>query len=492
VRILTSTAAPDRLDADTVAVGLFEGEDAPPDLAGGALAALVESGEARRRFRKLAHTHVAGVRWIAVGLGDREDFDSERARVAGALVHGRARDLRTRRLAWLVPDGADAISTAAALTEGTLLAAYRFDRYKRGRENENGAIEALELVAAQDVSESVASAEIVADAANAARDLQNTPANDMTPTSLAQRAMDLDRDVEGVQAQIDGRDALLEREMGAFAAVAQGSYEEPRLITLRYEGPQPRGPLLGFVGKAVTFDSGGISIKPSAKMHEMKFDMSGGAAVLEAAGAIARLRLPVRLLAVVGATENMPSGRSVKPGDIVRAMDGTSIEVNNTDAEGRLVLADCLCWAREQGAERLVDVATLTGAILVALGSTHAGLMGSDDAWCEEVEAAARSTGEIVWRLPLHPEYEEMIKGRYGDIVNAVEQRKAGSITAAHFLARFAGEVPWAHLDIAGTAWDLGRPYAGKGGSGFGVRLLVELARRVAARAEPPVQAAPE
>ena len=215
-------------------------------------------------------------------------------------------------------------------------------------------------------------------------------------------------------------------------------------------------------------------------MHEMKFDMSGGAAVLEAVAAIARLGLPVRLVGVIGATENMPSGGAVKPGDIVRAMDGTTIEVNNTDAEGRMVLADCLSWAREQGAERLVDVATLTGAILVALGSTHAGLIASDDAWATEVESAALATGELVWRLPLHPEYAEMIKGRYAEIVNATEARKAGSITAAHFLERFAGDVPWAHLDIAGTAWDLGRPYASKGGSGFAVRLLVELARRVA------------
>ncbi len=485
MQVRSATTSPHHLDADTIAVGLFEAEDPPPDLAGGALAALVESGEARPAFRKLAHTHADGARWIAIGLGSREAFDPERARVAAALAYGRARDLRARRLAWLVPEGVDAPSIAAALTEGTVLAGYRFDRYKRGgSENDDPAIEAVELVASQDVSESVASALIVAEAANAARDLQNAPANHMTPTRMAQRAMDLDREVEGVRAQVHVSDALLERGMGAFAAVAQGSYEEPRLITLHYEGPEARGPLLGLVGKAVTFDSGGISIKPSAKMAEMKFDMSGGAAVLEAVGAIARLRLPVRLLAVVGATENMPSGRSVKPGDIVRAMDGTTIEVNNTDAEGRLVLADCLCWAREQGAERLVDVATLTGAILVALGSTHAGLMGSDDAWCEEVEAAARTTGELVWRLPLHPEYDEMIKGRYGDIVNAVEARKAGSITAAHFLGRFVGDVPWAHVDIAGTAWNLGRPYAAKGGSGFGVRLLVELARRVAAHAE--------
>jgi leucyl aminopeptidase len=262
--------------------------------------------------------------------------------------------------------------------------------------------------------------------------------------------------------------------------VARGSDEEPALITLRYEGPGAAGETLGFVGKAVTFDTGGISLKPGAKMAEMKFDMSGGAAVLEAVAAIARLRIPVRVVAVVGATENMPSGHASRPGDIVRAANGTTIEINNTDAEGRLVLADCLVHARALGATRLVDVATLTGAVITALGSTHAGLMSNDDAWAEEVAEAGRATGELLWRLPLHREYAELIKGRYADIVNSTESRKAGTITGAEFLARFADDTPWVHLDIAGTAWDLGRAYASKGGSGFGVRLLVELARRVA------------
>jgi leucyl aminopeptidase len=192
---------------------------------------------------------------------------------------------------------------------------------------------------------------------------------------------------------------------------------------------------------------------------------------------IARLRVPVRLVAVIGATENMPSGRSVKPGDIVRAMNGTTIEINNTDAEGRLVLADCLAHAIAEGAERVVDLATLTGAIIVSLGSTYAGLIGNDDDWAAAVGAAAEATGELAWRLPLHEEFAELIKGKYADIDNAPEVRKAGSITAAEFLKRFVGETPWVHLDIAGTAWNLGRPYAEKGGAGFGVRLLVELAR---------------
>jgi leucyl aminopeptidase len=231
------------------------------------------------------------------------------------------------------------------------------------------------------------------------------------------------------------------------------------------------------VGKAVTFDSGGISLKPGAKMAEMKFDMSGGAAVLEAMAAIARLRLPLRVLAVVGATENLPSGHAVKPGDIVRAANGKTIEVNNTDAEGRLVLADCLCHAVAEGAERIVDLATLTGAVIIALGSTYSGLMSNDDELAQRIVQAGAQTGEIVWRLPLHREYDQLIKGTYGDLDNAPEARKAGTIVGGAFLSNFVAEVPWGHLDIAGSAWDLGRPYVGKGASGYGVRLLVALAR---------------
>jgi leucyl aminopeptidase len=213
----------------------------------------------------------------------------------------------------------------------------------------------------------------------------------------------------------------------------------------------------------------------------MKFDMCGGAAVLEAIGAIAQLGLPVRLVGVIGATENMISGRAARPGDIVRSKAGITIELNNTDAEGRMVLADCLTHARDEGAERLLDIATLTGGIVTTFGSVHAGLMGNDDAWCAAVSAAGEATGERVWRLPLDPLYDELIKGRYADVQNVGKAREALSITAAAMLHRFAGDVPWAHLDIAGVADDLGRPYAEKGASGWGVRLLIELARAQAA-----------
>jgi leucyl aminopeptidase len=265
--------------------------------------------------------------------------------------------------------------------------------------------------------------------------------------------------------------------MGAFAAVAQGSDEDPALITLRYGSDDP--PLLGLVGKAVTFDTGGLSLKSAKSMEGMKFDMSGGAAVIEAIGVMAALELPVSVVGVVGATENMPSGRSIKPGDVVTAMNGATIQIDNTDAEGRLVLADCLALAVELGCRRIVDVATLTGAIEVALGATYAGLLSTDDELAALLEECGRATGDLVWRLPLHPEYAEMIKAQYADIANTTGHRKAGAITAAHFLSRFVGDTPWAHLDIAGAADDAGRPYAPKGGSGFGVRLLVELAGRI-------------
>jgi leucyl aminopeptidase len=475
MHVATTTQSPAETAADTIAIGIFEGEAIAHDVEGGALQALVDSGEARPGFRKLAVTHAGGSRFILAGLGKRDDFDPERARVAAATVLGRARELGTEVLCWELPHHVEE-AHAAALVDGTVLAGYRDNRFKSGADDDERELGELLVSAHHDVSGPVDEAAVVATAVNAARDLQNAPANVLTPTALAERARELAGEL-GLSVDVKGRSEIAAAGMGAFAGVAQGSDEEPALITLRYEPEGARGPVLGFVGKAVTFDSGGISIKPGSKMHEMKFDMSGGAAVLEATGAIARLGLPVRVIAVIGATENLPSGHALKPGDIVTAKTGTTIEIINTDAEGRLVLADCLAHAVELGAERLVDLATLTGAILVALGRTHAGLFSNDDGWAADVEQAGRRAGELYWRMPLHPEYADAIKGAYADIANAVENREAGSITAAEFLKRFAGDVPWAHLDIAGTADANRKPYTPKGGSGFGVRTLVELAR---------------
>jgi leucyl aminopeptidase len=477
VIVSATTQLPADADADTVVIGLLKDERVHHDV-DGVLNGLIAAGEARAKHRHLAVAHAGGKRWILVGLGARDELDGERVRVAAAAAFGRARELGARRVCWEVPHKVGP-EIAAAIVEGTVLTGYRFDRFKGKPPEEPTGLEALVVSAHDDLETVVAEAEIVARAVNAARNLQNTPANEMTPRHLADAARVLG-ELDGVTVEVEERAGLVRLGMGSFAAIAQGSDEEPALITLRYDPPDARGPVLGLVGKAVTFDTGGISIKNANKMSDMKMDMSGGAAVLGAIEAIAELRLPVRILAVVGATENMPSGHAVKPGDVVRAANGTTIEVINTDAEGRMVLADCLTHAVNLGAERLVDIATLTGAIITALGSTHAGLMASDDDWAAQVEAAGAATGELVWRLPLHPEYAKALDSDTADLMNVNEARKAGSIVAAEFLKRFTGDVPWAHLDIAGTAWGAGRPYASKGGSGYGVRLFVELARSLA------------
>jgi leucyl aminopeptidase len=478
VHVQATTAGPLETGADTIVVGVFEGEGVPHDVPDGSLGELLETGEARREFKRLAVTHADGHRFVLIGLGDRATFDAERARVAAGVAHGRAREVGTTTLCWEVPHhvGEDVVG---GLVQGTLLHAYRFDRYKPDKDSRD--VEGLIVSAHHDTSTAVETAAIITAAQNRARDLGNTPSNDLPPAALAAYAQELASRV-GIGATVLDGEAIEQLGMGAFAAVAQGSDQSARLIALEYDGPgAAQAPRVALVGKAVTFDSGGLSLKPPGTMHEMKFDMCGGAAVIEAVGALAELQAPVRVLGVVGATENLPSGHAVKPGDIVRALDGTTIEVNNTDAEGRLVLADCLCYARGEGCERLVDVATLTGGIVVALGSTYAGLMSNDEHWAELVEACGLSTGDLVWRMPLHEEYARMIKGRYAKLVNSTERRAATSITAAEFLHNFAGDVPWAHLDIAGTAYDVRRPYfARKGATGFGVRLLVELARAFA------------
>jgi leucyl aminopeptidase len=476
ITVSTRSGAPEETAADTRVVGVFEGES----LDDPALQRLVELGEAKRGLKKVAVAHEdapgGGQRRVLIaGLGSREAFGAEEARVAAACAAARAKELGAVSLSWAAPPGE---GVAAGLVEGTLLKLYSFDRFKSKPGDANGGVESLELAGDGVDADEVESARVAAAAANAARDLQNLPANVATPEFLAQRATEIAEQHEALEVELLDGEALVARGMGAFASVAQGSHVEPRLIVLRYRPADAGGEHLGFVGKAVTFDTGGISIKPSAKMQEMKFDMSGGAAVIEAMAGIAELGVPVQVTAVVPSTENMPSGHAVKPGDIVTAMNGTTIEVNNTDAEGRLILADALCYAVEQGAERIVDLATLTGAILVALGHTYAGLFSNDDDWCAEVAAAGDASGEIGWRMPLHPEYFELTKGQYADLTNAAEQRVAMSSYAAEFLRQFVSDKPWVHIDIAGTAWGLSRNYVGKGASGFGTRLLIALARR--------------
>jgi leucyl aminopeptidase len=464
--------------ADLLAVGLYEGEELPAEFA-----AAPGAGEVKGSFQtlRLLHPDQPG-QVLVVGLGKREDIDPERVRLAAAVAAKEAAKLDAASLAWSLPDSDDDGETAAALVTGTILADYRFDRFRSSDPSEPPPprIESLTLLAPAGVAEAAEAARICAEAQNRARDLQSLPSNVATPSFLGRRAREIASHHEGVSAEVLGRDEIAAKAMGGLVAVSQGTAEEPKLIVLRYEGGDS-GPTLGFVGKGVTFDTGGISLKPSASMQEMKMDMSGAAAVLEAVGAIAELKLPLNLVAVVPSTENMPSGTAIKPGDIITQYNGKTVEVNNTDAEGRLILADALAYAVELGAERIVDLATLTGAVLIALGSTYAAVISNDDELAAEVEQAGRTSGELVWRLPLHPEYKELTKGTVADLTNAAAKRKAGTIYAGSFLEEFVGETPWAHVDIAGTAWDVGRPYTGNDASGFGVRLLVELARELSA-----------
>jgi leucyl aminopeptidase len=471
---VSQTAIPE-VDAELLAVGLCEGEQMPPELADAKGAADAEGG-----FRKLTIVHPERPgRALVVGLGKRDELDPERLRVAAALAAKEAGRMRVASLAWALPGGKDALSALAeGVVTGTILGAYRFERFKSADPDDPAppTLDSLTLLAPENVASSAESARICAEAQNRARDLQGLPSNVATPSFLARRARSIASAHSAVTADVLDREEIVAKKMGGLIAVSQGSAEEPKLIVLHYSGGGSGG-TLGLVGKGVTFDTGGISLKTPGGMHEMKMDMSGAAAVLETVAAVAELELELNLIAVIPSTENMPSGTAIKPGDVITQYNGKTVEVNNTDAEGRLILADALAYAAELGADRIVDIATLTGAVMIALGSTYAALISNDDDLAGEVEQAGTETGELVWRLPLHAEYKALTKGSVADLTNASAKRKAGTIYAGSFLEEFVGETPWAHIDIAGTAWDVGRPYTGSDASGYGVRLLTALSR---------------
>ncbi|MCC6223227.1 MAG: leucyl aminopeptidase [Thermoleophilia bacterium] len=460
---------------------------------GGQLVHLVEDGELKGKAGDVTLVHTQGVlaahRVAAAGVGKREEIDEDALRTAAARVASRAGALRGGTVAWAL-DETLPIEVAAqtrAIVDGTVLGGYDPGRWKTRGERALP-LERLSLVGpAAAAAEPARRAGIAARWANRCRELVDAPANELGPVELAQRATAIAAESPHVACEILGPAEIAETGMGAFLSVTRGSVAEPRLIALRYDPPGARdGILLGLVGKAITFDSGGLSLKPPGRMDEMKGDMAGGAAALCGLGAIAELGVPLSVLAVVPACENMPSGTATRPGDIVTALDGTTIEVTNTDAEGRMVLADALVWVRRRGATHLVDLATLTGAVVVALGDFYAGLLGNDDAWVADVRAAAEASGDHAWPLPLHETYRRYIRSPYADRKNSSDLRQAGPIYAARFLQEFAGEGPWAHLDIAGTAFlerSRGDYYTNKGATGYGVRLLAALAERVAGAA---------
>ena len=487
---------PGQIEPDALAVPLLENDSAAlsngarvlDERLQGRLRRLAEEGELRGELGKtvLLHTETElnAHRVVVAGVGKLDELDADALRTAASAVVRRVADVGGT-VAWLLDDSLPLPfdEQARAIVEGTVLGAYSPARWKTNEERSKP-IRKIVLCAAEDgvIAETAARAARVGKWVNWARDLANSPPNELTPEGLAARAGELAGEHLAVEAldpaQID------ELGMGALSAVGRASANGPRLIVLRYEPPQPARVdlVLGLVGKAITFDAGGISLKPALKMYDMKGDMAGGAAVIAGTAAIAELALDVRIVAVVAAAENLVSGTSFRPGDILRAANGKTIEITNTDAEGRLVLADAMWYARREGATNLLDVATLTGAMELALGDFYAGVFSNDDEWLQEVLGAAKASGDHAWPFPLHRRYRRYVDSVYADLKNSSELRQGSPVLAAEFLREFAGEGPWAHVDMAGPGFlerSRGDYFTQRGGTGYGVRLIVELARRL-------------
>jgi leucyl aminopeptidase len=457
-----------------------------------AAAAVLRSGEYKAGANETLLLHapegLAAKRLLIVGLGKQAKVTAHAVRNAAGTAVRFAKPRGVRRLAFALPESnlLPPGPCVRASVEGAFVGDFDPDTYRSDRKDVS--VESFTLVAPADADKAFLKANfaegvIVGESQNFTRSLVNEPGNKLTPTVLGQRAAQMAAEV-GLKCQVHSTEKLHDLKMGAFWSVSQGSAEPPALIVLRYEPEGVKdGPVLGLVGKGITFDTGGISIKPADKMELMKYDMSGGAAMLGAMRAIALLKPRVRVIGIVCAAENMPDGKAYKPGDVVTAMPmapdrpGKTIEVINTDAEGRLVLADGITYAKQLGATHLIDAATLTGACVVALGATNAGGFSNDDETYAKFDAALATSGEKFWRLPLGDEYAELIKSDIGDIKNT-GGRYGGAITAAEFLHVFAEDTPWIHLDIAGLAWvEESKPYIAKGPTGVAVRSILEWVR---------------
>ena len=454
----------------------------------GELSKLAASGELTGKIYETTLLHypqgIAAERLLIVGAGKKEKFGTlELRRVAGAAVRA-LKSRQVKRLGFLARENERTAAATQAITEGIILANYDSDKYKTdkkpGNEIESASLAGWDENSRAEADAGLARGRIIAESQNFARDLGNEPSNRLTPRMLAERAAAMAREM-GLSVDILDEKKMQELKMGALLSVAQGSAEPPRLIVLTYTPPNldPNAPVLGLVGKAITFDTGGISIKPSNDMEKMKYDMCGGAAMMGAMRALAMLKPSCKIIAVIPSSENMPGGRAQKPGDVQIAMSGKSIEVINTDAEGRLVLADGVTYARQLGCTHLVDAATLTGAVVVALASINAGVFGTDQEFTDQLLASARAAGEKMWQLPLDDEYRDFIKSGIADIQNVGSGKGGGAITGAMFIREFTGDTPWIHLDIAGTAWqDDVKPWNAKGATGVAVRTLVDLAMK--------------
>jgi leucyl aminopeptidase len=485
------------VEADLIVVPWFDGEAAAAvpaidDATGGEIARALGVKEFSGRLYDIFVSSVADRSWrprraVLAGAGRREAFGADTARRLAVTAGLWTRQHRVDRAVFVLRSPADAGTTgttrelAQAVAEGLTLAEFDAGQYKTHDHDEPAATQwTISLGEGPEVRPAVVHAiargRILGECSNLARALCNEPGNTLTPREFAARTSAIASEA-GVDVDVLDEEQIARLRMGLLLGVARGSSEPPRLVVFRYEPPgAPASPVLGLVGKGITFDSGGISIKPAEGMDRMKDDMAGGAAVACAMRAIALLKAPIRVVGVVPATENMPGGRAIKPGDVLTSASGKTVEVINTDAEGRLILGDGLWYARQLGATHLVDVATLTGAVVVALGKVTSGLFGAPDDWVERVRRVANRAGDRVWQMPMFEEYRDQLKSEIADFTNT-GGRPGGAITAAMFLSEFTGGLPWVHMDIAGTAWaEDAKPYLPKGPSGVAVRTLAELA----------------
>ena len=485
-----------QIDAGAVVVNLFDGVQSPGGATGaadraldGAISRLIAEGEIKGRKGEVTIIHTLGkitpARVVVTGLGKQKDFSVDVVRQVMGITCRRLRGAGIERAATILHGagigGLDTAESAQAIAEGALLGLYTFKRHFSKSEDAERGMKELTVVEVDDtrlstVQEALDKGRIFAEATMLARDMVNEPSNHMTPTHISETAQQV-ADEHGLEATILDKPQMEDLGMGGLLGVARGSAEPPKFIVLRYHGdPDSPNNNLGLLGKGITFDTGGISIKGAAGMGEMKGDMAGAASVISAMKAIAQLKPRLNVTAIAAATENMPGGSAQKPGDVLRTMSGKTVEVENTDAEGRLVLADALAYARQLGLNRLVDVATLTGAIVTALGDICTGAFTNDQDLLESVVRAGGTSGERIWQLPMYEEYKEQNKSQVADVKNT-GGRKAGSIAAAQFLAEFSEDTPWVHLDIAGTSMaDKESGYQIKGATGVPVRTLVNLA----------------
>jgi leucyl aminopeptidase len=492
MKIAISQAAPSTIETPLLVVAVADNGDKTPapvllasDPALQALASpLIAAADLTGKFVDpiwdLSPSGIAAQRVLFLGAGKRDKFSpAEFRKFAGAAARA-AKSKNIKSFVLVLPELLEVLPAAQAAVEGIVTGDFDVDTYRSDRKDQQLTEVTLAIPAATDagpVYPVIAEGAVLAESQNLTRTLALEPSNMMTPAMLAEQARLMCEEV-GLACEVYGPDKLKELKMGAFLSVSQGSEEEPRLVVMRYEpATAPASPVLGLVGKGITFDSGGISIKPADGMEKMKYDMCGAATMIGAMRAIALLKPDVRVISILCCSENMPDAKAQKPGDVQFAMNGKSIEVINTDAEGRLVLADGLCYARQLGATHLVDAATLTGAVVVALGYHNVGVFTNNDSFAGELMDSARRAGEKMWLMPVEADYFDHIRSEIADIKNT-GGRWGGAITAAMFLKEFVEDLPWIHLDIAGTAWlEENKAWMPKGPSGVAVRTLVDLAR---------------